>query len=105
MLKTTKPFSYGRPMERGWHILDFIVFNTQKCKIFYKKCSCYYLLSKMELFAMGMTNHKHLRLRVLHFPTITTFSRQLLLQSSTPHMFVGILDLSLGRKAVIKKAA
>ena len=44
MFKTAKSnirehFFYSRPMESGLHVLDFIVFNTQKC----------FLTQKMQL--------------------------------------------------------
>ena len=44
MFKTAKsnirePFFYSRPMESGLHVLDFIVFNNQKC----------FLTQKMQL--------------------------------------------------------
>ena len=59
----------------------------------------------MEFSARVVTHHKHLRLTALIFQQLKTFSHQLLLQSSTPQMFAGVLALSLGRKAVIEKVA
>ena len=75
-------------MKRGWHILDFIVFNTQKC---------YNLLQKMQLlqfviqdgaFYQGCDSPLTSKIENMEcfyiFQQLTTFKRQLLLQNSTP---------------------